>query len=322
MTTAVARTNAPATLILEGDPAAQLDYAQKAASALMKRVEAKQKKIIINGKQYLEYGDWQTLSRFFGATAATEWTRPIEHGGKMVGYEARAIVYQHGNIISAAEGMCLRSEKRWNGRDWFALRSMAQTRACSKALRNAFGWVAELAGYSATPAEEMTEARDNPHVNRPEDIVDLPALDDPDRIPPPSRDVMIEELPKMQQRPIADKLGKELAGFTNLENLERWKDLPETAARLWALRHEWREVFQGKVKERLMELRSAQKMAEPDADPLDTLADAYSECKDAAAMWGVDQKLYVPFLQTASPDDRERAGDIRKEHLERIEATQ
>jgi hypothetical protein len=32
---------------------------------------------------------------------------------------------------------------------------MAQTRASSKALRQAFAWVAVLAGYAATPAEEM-----------------------------------------------------------------------------------------------------------------------------------------------------------------------
>jgi len=37
----------------------------------------------------------------------------------------------------------------------FQLRSMAQTRACSKALRNVLAWVVVLAGYKPTPAEEM-----------------------------------------------------------------------------------------------------------------------------------------------------------------------
>ena len=37
----------------------------------------------------------------------------------------------------------------------FQLRSMAQTRACSKALSNLFKWVVVLAGYKPTPAEEM-----------------------------------------------------------------------------------------------------------------------------------------------------------------------
>lgn len=38
----------------------------------------------------------------------------------------------------------------------FQLRSMAQTRACAKALRNVLAWVVVLAGYKPTPAEEMT----------------------------------------------------------------------------------------------------------------------------------------------------------------------
>ena len=37
----------------------------------------------------------------------------------------------------------------------FQLRSMAQTRACSKVIRNVFAWVVVLAGYKPTPAEEM-----------------------------------------------------------------------------------------------------------------------------------------------------------------------
>jgi len=39
----------------------------------------------------------------------------------------------------------------------FQLRSMAQTRAGAKALRNALAWVVVLAGYAPTPAEEMDE---------------------------------------------------------------------------------------------------------------------------------------------------------------------
>jgi hypothetical protein len=42
----------------------------------------------------------------------------------------------------------------------FQLRSMAQTRACAKALSNLFKWVVVLAGYKPTPAEEMTGTGD------------------------------------------------------------------------------------------------------------------------------------------------------------------
>mgnify|MGYP001608234847 CR=1 FL=1 len=42
----------------------------------------------------------------------------------------------------------------------FQLRSMAQTRSCAKAFRQVLAWVVVLAGYKATPAEEMTGAQD------------------------------------------------------------------------------------------------------------------------------------------------------------------
>lgn len=139
-------------LVMEGDPQAQLEFAQKAAKALMSVVATKKNPVMINGKQFLEFGDMQTLGRFFGATVAVEWTKKVDKG-----WEARAIVYQRGETISAAEAQCTKDESKWKNRDDFQIRSMAQTRASSKALKNAFGWVAELAGYSSTPAEEMVE---------------------------------------------------------------------------------------------------------------------------------------------------------------------
>ena len=42
----------------------------------------------------------------------------------------------------------------------FQLRSMAQTRACAKALRNILAWVVVLAGYRPTPAEELDYDRE------------------------------------------------------------------------------------------------------------------------------------------------------------------
>jgi hypothetical protein len=60
-----------------------------------------------------------------------------------------------GQVVGAAEAMCTHSENTWRNRDEYALRSMAQTRAVSKALRLPLGFVMQLAGYEATPAEEM-----------------------------------------------------------------------------------------------------------------------------------------------------------------------
>lgn len=52
----------------------------------------------------------------------------------------------------------MQDEPNWRGKPLFQLKSMAQTRACAKALRNVLAWVVVLAGYAPTPSEEMTHA--------------------------------------------------------------------------------------------------------------------------------------------------------------------
>lgn len=132
------------------DPEVAIRDAQKAARALIKVVRTKNDAVLINGKQYLRFEDWQTIGRFYGVTVGIERTAKID-----AGYEARAVVYKNGQVISAAEACCTSDEPRWDNRPAFMVRSMAQTRACAKALRNVLAWVAVLAGYEGTPAEEM-----------------------------------------------------------------------------------------------------------------------------------------------------------------------
>lgn len=157
------------------EPEAVLAEAQKAAAALKEVISKKAKPVIFNGEQYLEFEDWQTVGKFYGVTVKVLETRPVQFGDVM-GFEARAVVIHGptGREISAAEAMCLNDEEKWSKRTkyeyqngkkvavgevavpLFQLRSMAQTRACAKALRNVLAWVVVLAGYKPTPAEEMT----------------------------------------------------------------------------------------------------------------------------------------------------------------------
>jgi hypothetical protein len=68
--------------------------------------------------------------------------------------------HPRGVVVGRAEAMCSRSENTWRNRDDYAVRSMAETRAESRAFRRAIGWIVSIAGYNPTPAEEMppTEA--------------------------------------------------------------------------------------------------------------------------------------------------------------------
>ena len=136
-------------------PQQVLDEALKAAKALQSVITQKAKPVLFNGEQYIEFEDWQVLGRFYGVTARVSQTEQVSIDGvKGFGAKAEAIDAQ-GRVISAAEAMCLNDEPNWSRKPLFQLRSMAQTRACAKALRNVLAWVVVMAGYRPSVAEEM-----------------------------------------------------------------------------------------------------------------------------------------------------------------------
>lgn len=145
------------------DPDVVLAEAHKAAQALAKVLASKPRKIILNGKQYLEFEDWILLGQFYGVGIKTEWTRQIEVGDAK-GWESAvvAIDKRTGIEVGRAEAMCLDNERNWKGKDSFTIRSMAQTRAGSKALSSGLRWIPVLAGYAGTPAEEMKQTSSSP----------------------------------------------------------------------------------------------------------------------------------------------------------------
>lgn len=161
-------------LIANETPEIILARAHKAAVALKDVVDHKAKPVKMNGETYLEFEDWQTLANFYNISAKVTSTTFVQYGNAQ-GFEAKAdaIDKLSGRVLSSAESMCLNDEEKWSTRakyeyqnnqrvktgevavPLFQLRSMAQTRACAKALRNVLAWVVVLAGYKATPAEEM-----------------------------------------------------------------------------------------------------------------------------------------------------------------------
>lgn len=161
-------------LAMARDPNQVLAEAMNAAKALQSIIKQKAKPVVFGGKKYVEFEDWQVLGRFYGVTAKIVSTDYIDIGGTK-GFLARAeAIDSTGRVISAAEAMCLNDEDKWSARakyeypngvktktgeipvPLFQLRSMAQTRACAKSLRNVLAWVVVMAGYEPTVAEEMT----------------------------------------------------------------------------------------------------------------------------------------------------------------------
>ena len=105
----------------------------------------------ISGRDHVLVEGWTLLGSLVGVFPIVTWTRQLEDGWE-ARVEART---RHGDLVGAAEAQCTRTERTWKNRDDYALRSMAQTRATSKALRMPLGFVIHLAGFSATPFEEM-----------------------------------------------------------------------------------------------------------------------------------------------------------------------
>lgn len=155
-------------------PEQVLADAKRAATALLDVVRQTKASVKLGKSEHLKFEAWSVCGRFYGVTARIVETRYVTFDG-VSGFEAVAeAVDSTGRVLSRADSMCLNDEERWNERpvyDWqdgrrvqtgvepvplFQLRSMAQTRACSKVLRQLFSWVVVLAGFSATPAEEMT----------------------------------------------------------------------------------------------------------------------------------------------------------------------
>jgi hypothetical protein len=138
-------------------PAERVNWGNNAAKELMKVVKEVGLSRKFSGERPHLYAEaWQILGRFSGYHGIVEAPVEIYDEGKLTGFKAQAHVYdREGREISRATSFCMRDESNWQSKPMFQLASMAQTRALSKAYRLDLGWVAVLAGYSPTPAEEM-----------------------------------------------------------------------------------------------------------------------------------------------------------------------
>lgn len=116
-------------------------------------------------RKFLMVEGWQTLAQFYDLTAEAGEVEAVDMHG-VQGFKAKAVVRKMstGEPIGCAEAFVMDDEANWKGRNLYAKMSMAQTRAVSKCLRLKLSWVAVLAGFQATPAEEI-----------PEDEIDAPA---------------------------------------------------------------------------------------------------------------------------------------------------
>ena len=113
----------------------------------------------VKGKNFVNVEGWQIAGAFVGITPIVTSVENLSEGDNYK-YRAEVKLVQYGSDTPIGYGVAICTNKEANKRnfDEYAVCSMAQTRAISKAYRLAIGYLMKLAGYEATPAEEMQEA--------------------------------------------------------------------------------------------------------------------------------------------------------------------
>lgn len=134
-------------------PAGLVAGAEAIAKPLADVIRRQKLSVNIQGREYVKAEGWTTLAAMLGVLPREVSNRRQDDGS----YEAvvELVRMSDGAVLVSASAECGTDEPMWMSRPAYARRSMAATRATGKACRLAFSWIVALAGYEATPFEEM-----------------------------------------------------------------------------------------------------------------------------------------------------------------------
>ena len=105
-----------------------------------------------------EWAEWKQADKARSAWELHRAMLAARAVGRAFGFKAKFTATKNGMPVGWGEGRCTRGEASKVGQEDFALSSMAQTRAQSRALGAPLKFVVKLAGYETTPAEELDGA--------------------------------------------------------------------------------------------------------------------------------------------------------------------
>lgn len=115
----------------------------------------------IVGKNYAHVEGWQFAGGLLGVFPRVVEVKDVSKTGEIKWLaEVELVEQETGKVVSRGFAVCSNKEAKKKSFDEYAVLSMAQTRAIGKAYRNLIGWVMKLAGYEATPTEEMVKMGD------------------------------------------------------------------------------------------------------------------------------------------------------------------
>lgn len=156
-------------------PAAMIAVATALADALKNIIDRQRLYTEIRGKRYPQVEAWMTIGRLDNVVAR-EAERPIRNDDGSYEAFVELVRLSDGMVIGRASALCgMADDEPWGGtpakngrpaqppRAEYARRSMAVTRATSRAFRQQYSWIMALAGYEPTPADEMPHERGETH---------------------------------------------------------------------------------------------------------------------------------------------------------------
>ena len=107
----------------------------------------------LKGKQHVRVEGWTTMGALLGIAAVERETEELPDGSYRAVVDLKRM--SDGMIVGSGSAICGMDERRWGSAEKYARRSMAITRATSKAFRLGYSWIMALSGHETTPYEEM-----------------------------------------------------------------------------------------------------------------------------------------------------------------------
>jgi len=168
----------PAELFPTKNPTEVVTIGKNIADAVSDIVNSRKLYDTIKGKKYVRCEGWTTMGAMLGLFPQIVEVREekIDDKGNKKYIAVCEVRMIDGRLVSRAESECSSLEKNKVGQEDYALRSMAETRAVSKAFRICLSWVMTLAGYEPTPAEEVSEEMLNNKVIE-QKVVETPVVE-------------------------------------------------------------------------------------------------------------------------------------------------
>lgn len=155
-------------IVTDTTPQDMLERASAIATALARMIEAQKLFKKIGDKKYPFVEAWMTVGRMDNVVAR-EAGLPVQHDDGSWEAIVELVRLSDGMVIGNGSALCgAKGDNPWDGRPAHQRRSMAVTRATSRAFRQQYSWIMALAGYEPTPADEMPDDRGETHGPEPE----------------------------------------------------------------------------------------------------------------------------------------------------------